>query len=467
MAVFKKKDSKTIAEIDRHRFLSVWTAIGVVLLFVGFLYVLGMFPTGLAVIAWTVIIVFCLREPVAFLERKGLHRILATTLSYVMLAVVLLFVGVLLFSPNIGIAGQFADLIAAIPEYFQYVVSWVGDLYDKYSNLFNDAEVRKWLVDVAASMAEALSNVASESASGLVAFGTGLVNSIIVIVFSLIIAFWILMSLPAIGREVWRICGTEREEELRMLHLTFTRVMGGYIKATLLQCTICGVACGLFFVLIGLPSAAALGFLCFLLNIIPIVGGWIGSFLFACVGLVVSPLTAVIAFLGSIFIQKTVTTFVSPKLMQNSVDIHPAAVLLVLLVGSGIGEALGGLMGSLVGALISIPAIAVIKSLFVYYFEKNTGRRIVAEDGVFFKGEAETDAAFDPLADAIAPGRRVREDEEFNILEALFTEKASNVAGSTEENAAAAHHADAAASQNSPDEGAQNKCANTTEQKER
>lgn len=36
--------------------------------------------------------------------------------------------------------------------------------------------------------------------------------------------------------------------------------------------------------------------------------------------------------------------------------------------------------------LASIPLVAVAKSVFVYYFEKKTGRHLVAEDGVFFKG---------------------------------------------------------------------------------
>jgi len=73
-------------------------------------------------------------------------------------------------------------------------------------------------------------------------------------------------------------------------------------------------------------------------------------------------------------------------------------------VGSALGGAMSGLMGSLVGMLASIPLVAVAKSVFVYYFEKKTGRHLVAEDGVFFKGVPSDNEEVNPLSDATSPG---------------------------------------------------------------
>ena len=42
-----------------------------------------------------------------------------------------------------------------------------------------------------------------------------------------------------------------------------------------------------------------------------------------------------------------------------------------------------------------------------YYFEKRTGRRIVSEDGVFFKGAADEGVHVDPVADATAPSPQI------------------------------------------------------------
>ena len=64
---------------------------------------------------------------------------------------------------------------------------------------------------------------------------------------------------------------------------------------------------------------------------------------------------------------------------------------------------MSGLIGSVFGMLVAIPAVAVAKAVFVYYFEKRTGRRLVAADGVFFKGAPSEGDAVDPLADVAAP----------------------------------------------------------------
>ena len=141
-----------------------------------------------------------------------------------------------------------------------------------------------------------------------------------------------------------------------------------------------------------------------LLNIIPIVGPWLGGALAAVVGVFVSPWIALVALLGTIAIQQIVYTFVSPKIMANSVDVHPALTLIALMAGSAIGGAMSGFTGSLVGMLASIPAVAVAKSVFVYYFEKRTGRQLVAKDGVFFQGTPPQTAM--PSTPSPTPSRR-------------------------------------------------------------
>lgn len=88
--------------------------------------------------------------------------------------------------------------------------------------------------------------------------------------------------------------------------------------------------------------------------------------------------------------------------MSDACNIHPALSLLALLAGGAIGGAMSGVIGSLVGMLLSIPAVAVFKSLFVYYYEKHTGIRIVSEHGVFFKGYPKSTTCANPLEDALS-----------------------------------------------------------------
>ena len=399
-----KQSDKT--DKARRRFLNVWTIVGAIALTWVAVQLLNILSVPVAIVIWTTIIVFVLRGTVNKLEEIGINRTVGTAIGYVIMFAVLALVAFLLFSPGVGMNTQFANLIENVPVYVQGISDWANDMYARYAYMLEDESVRAFVSDVQASAMEWAGDFAKNSASGAIAFGTGLANAFMAIGFALVVAFWILMQLPQLGRECKRLVGDAHAEDLEMLHITFTRVMGGYIKGTLLQCAIIGVACGILFAVLGIPNSMALGGITGILNIIPIIGPWLGGGLAAIVGIFVSPLVAVIAILGTIVIQQFVYTFISPKIMSDSVDIHPALTLIALMAGSALGGAMGGLPGSLVGMLASIPAVAVAKSVFVYYFEKRTGRRLVSKDGVFFLGtpsSSEDGDAPNPIADATSP----------------------------------------------------------------
>ena len=420
-----KQSDKT--DKARRRFLNVWTIVGAIALTWVVVQLLNILSVPVAIVIWTTIIVFVLRGTVNKLEEIGINRTVGTAIGYVIMFAVLALVAFLLFSPGVGMNTQFANLIENVPVYVQGISDWANDMYARYAYMLEDESVRAFVSDVQASAMEWAGDFAKNSASGAIAFGTGLANAFMAIGFALVVAFWILMQLPQLGRECKRLVGDAHAEDLEMLHITFTRVMGGYIKGTLLQCAIIGVACGILFAVLGIPNSMALGGITGILNIIPIIGPWLGGGLAAIVGIFVSPLVAAIAILGTIVIQQFVYTFISPKIMSDSVDIHPALTLIALMAGSALGGAMGGLPGSLVGMLASIPAVAVAKSVFVYYFEKRTGRRLVSKDGVFFLGtpsSSEDGDAPNPIADATSPHPDV--SAEFERAEKKRAENAEN-----------------------------------------
>lgn len=387
----------------QHRLTLIWTWVGALLLGAAVFYVAGLLSNAIGIIVWTVVFVFILRSPVNWLDKHGVNRVVGTTLSYVLLVAIISLLIFVMFSPTFGLSAQFEDLAKSLPSYIEAFRDWAMGLYEKYANVFQSDTISTWINDVTASVGGFLQSFASTTASGLVAAGASLANIVMCIGFALVIAFWMLIDLPKLGREVYRIIGDKYRSDADVIHLTVTRVMGGYLRATIIQCGIIGVACGVMFALLGVPSPAAFGVITGLLNIIPIVGPWLGGALAFVASVTVNPIVGIISLVGTIVIQQVIYTFVSPKLMGESVDIHPALTFIALMAGSGIGAATGGLVGALVGALLSIPLVAMGKALFVYYFEKRTGRRIVSEDGVFFRGVPSEGAELDPVTDATSP----------------------------------------------------------------
>lgn len=396
-AVLREEEIKTLKS-RRRLYTGVFIIVLAVLLYLAG-QVLNILANPIAIVVWTTIIVFCLKGPVNNLEKKGISRVWGSCVSFLLLIVALILLFWLLFSPSLGLGGQFASLIETIPGQINDLTHWLNQMYDQYSYIFQDDRVNSWINDTLKSIGGWFSSIASVSAEGVMSVGSSVANTALVLGFSLVVSFWVLIELPALGREIKRLFGPRYHDDLNIIYLTGTRVMGGYIKGTLLQCLLIGVGCGVGYAVMGIPSAAALGVITGLLNIIPVIGPWLGGAVAALISLFVSPLIALISLVYTIVIQQVVYTFISPKIMGNSVDIHPALVILALMTGSALGFAVSGFLGSIVGMLVSIPAVAAAKSLFVYYFEKKTGRIIVSEDGVIFKGEPSGSEA-NPVADA-------------------------------------------------------------------
>ncbi|MDO5335554.1 MAG: AI-2E family transporter [Coriobacteriia bacterium] len=354
-------------------------------------------PMG--IVLWTTVIVFCLKGIVNSLENQGVPRAAGTFLSFVVLILGALLLFWAIFSPVLGFGDQVVLLFQQVPGYVAAAQNAYNGFYEQYSYLLQDDNINKWVNEAFAALAAFANSTVQNSAKGAVDITAGIGTSFMVIGFSLVVSYWVLMELPAMGREVRRLVPDRFHEDLNAIYLICTRVMGGYIQGTLIQCAIIGVLAGVGFQIMGLPSAAVLGVITGLLNIIPVVGPWFGGALAAIVGVFVSPVIAIVALVYTIIVQQVIYTFVSPKVLGDACNVHPALVIVALVAGSALGGAASGLMGSFVGALLSIPLVAAGKSVFVYYFEKTTGRTIVAPDGVLFKGETLGEATT-PIGDA-------------------------------------------------------------------
>lgn len=371
----ERQDLKASAERIRRSFFLIWSIIGVLLLLVACGYVLGQVWTAISIILFSAFLVFIMRAPVAQLEKRGVPRILGTAISFVGAFLIVAAI-VLIFAPIIW--GQIVGLLSLIPQYIEQSQDFWNDIYQKYSYLLEDNTIKQLVAQAATEVSRWAANTASVSASSVFTVGANLVLAVVVMTVSLVVCFWILKDLPRISRELLVLIGPRFAPDARFIATTCARSLGGYIKGMVIACICTGTISGIGFAIVGLPYPAVLGLFAGLMNFIPFVGPWLSGIVVGAIGLFNGPIVALLSVLCLIIAQQTTDNFISPRVMSYAVELHPAVVLVVLIAGGALGGALG--------ILAAIPLTSAVKTIFVHYFQKRTGRQLMSVDGAIFRG---------------------------------------------------------------------------------
>ncbi len=136
------------------------------------------------------------------------------------------------------------------------------------------------------------------------------------------------------------------------------RVLGAYIRAQLLLAFIVGLATFAGLTLLNIPFALVVGLIAGITEMIPVLGPILGSVAALLVTLASVPEKALWVLVLMIVIQQVENNLLVPRIQGEAVDIHPAVIMILLVVASE--------LGGLVGMLVAVPLAAVCKEVFIY-----------------------------------------------------------------------------------------------------
>jgi predicted PurR-regulated permease PerM len=128
--------------------------------------------------------------------------------------------------------------------------------------------------------------------------------------------------------------------------------LGLWVRGQLILMGTVGVATGVLYSVIGLPSAILLAFIAAVTEAIPIIGPLLGAIPAILVAATVSPELALVVAVIYVLIQFVEGNVLVPLVMRNTIGISPFLVVVSLLIG--------GAAGGLVGALFGVPVAAAI-----------------------------------------------------------------------------------------------------------
>ena len=134
-----------------------------------------------------------------------------------------------------------------------------------------------------------------------------------------------------------------------------------------------GFLVGLILYLLGVDLALVFGFLAFLLNFIPSIGSIIATLLPLPIILVSPDASWTIAVLAIALpgtVQLVIGNIITPKVLGDSLDLHPIVILMALI--------FWGVLWGIVGMLLATPMTAVLKILLERYELTRPVARVMA-----------------------------------------------------------------------------------------
>ena len=292
------------------------------------------------------------------------------------------------------------EVLSRLPQQLRGLGDWAIQVSRDFEALSQSSwasqfdEALRSIADVASTY---ITQLASGLGAGIFPFISSFTSQLFIVFLGIVLAYWLALDYPRIHREIGIIVGGERETSYRFMVAILSRSVGGYMRSMVITSFVNGVLAFVGLAIVGHPYAALMGVLTGVMHLVPVLGSWISSFAATLLAVFYGPVLAIWTLVITMVAQNVTDNVISPKVMQSSVKIHPAMNLAALVVGST-------LMGPL-GMVIAIPLCAALKGLFVFYFEKETGRALVSYDGAIFQGTPYRDAdgapvpAFDALGD--------------------------------------------------------------------
>jgi predicted PurR-regulated permease PerM len=286
-------------------------------------------------------------DPVADrLERAGCSRAVATAIITV--AAVLVFVVMaLLVIPTL--VQQTIELVNTVPQLMAQLRDFLLTQYPEVVE--PDSTIRRSLDQIA----EAVQSRGLEYLNRALASVGSLLNIVLLFVIVPVVAVYLLLDWDKLIAEIDRLLPRDHAPVIRRLAAEIDRTLSGFLRGMGTVCLILGTYYAVALMAVGLQFGLVVGFVAGLLTFIPYVGAIVGGMM--AIGLALFQfwgdwfwilLVAAIFQFGQIMEGNIIT----PRLVGNSVGLHPVWLLLALTV-------FGSLFG-FVGMLVAVPVAAAI-----------------------------------------------------------------------------------------------------------
>lgn len=315
------------------------------------------FPFTIAfLIAWSL-------EPfVKALENRKVKRKLAVMI--VLTVIVLAILGFILL-----VVPVFVVQVQELVKYAPNINSTINDVIEKSNEYFNidlsnlhleqftswDYYLNQDFIQKAFSGGLSILTTAFGVISGILFF---IVSAFIVVCASI----YMMIDFDKTILRIYAVLPKRMHSDTDVIVNGFYRIIVEFFRSSIVITIILFILTWITFSIIGLEGAVVLALIVAITNLIPYIGPYVGSVPALIVALTIDFKTMVIVLIAILILQQLESSFIRPKLMGSSLEIHPAIGLMSVVL-------FGALFG-IIGMIFAMPIMGMVILIIKLFYGK-------------------------------------------------------------------------------------------------
>ncbi|MCP9015332.1 AI-2E family transporter [Streptococcus sp. CF8_St5-17] len=308
-------------------------------------------------------LLFYLLNPlVDLMEKYKINRVLAISIIFVIIAV-LLIIGLAVAIPNLQ--RQVVIFAQNVPSYLEDADRVIDDLVTKRLPDDFRPQLEQVLAQFSTQATAWASNISSKAVNWVSALISGTSQVIVALIIMPFMLFYLLRDGKGLRDYITQFLPNKLREPVGKVLSDVNQQLANYVRGQITVAVIVAIMFIIFFKIIGLRYAVALGVTAGVLNLVPYLGSFLAMLPALVLALIAGPVMLLKVIIVFIVEQTIEGRFVSPLILGSQLNIHPITILFVLLTSGS----MFGIWGVLLGIPIYASAKVVISAIFDWYKE--------------------------------------------------------------------------------------------------
>lgn len=306
-------------------------------------------------------LLFYLLNPlVDLMEKYKINRVLAISIIFIIIAI-LLIIGLAVAIPNLQ--RQVVIFAQNVPSYLEDADRVIDDLVTKRLPDDFRPQLEQVLANFSTQATAWASNISSKAVNWVSALISGTSQVIVALIIMPFMLFYLLRDGKGLRDYITQFLPNKLREPVGKVLSDVNQQLANYVRGQITVAVIVAIMFIIFFKIIGLRYAVALGVTAGILNLVPYLGSFLAMIPALVLGLIAGPVMLLKVIIVFIVEQTIEGRFVSPLILGSQLNIHPITILFVLLTSGS----MFGIWGVLLGIPIYASAKVVISAIFDWY----------------------------------------------------------------------------------------------------